>query len=255
MKAGKGEGRPEEPKTASRPPRIAYGSPGEKLLLVGTYLSAAAASAAILSLQDLLLPPYLLLPAYLGLSGLLLLAFPLDRLGASGAWEAAYRNLPALVMMGAIFWVYSFTFPPQPSSAIPDKVFHGLEFFGLGFFMMRLVEPRPGPAGRGIPRSLLLAFLLAVGYGILDEVHQAFVPGREPSIADLLADALGSVAGVLAYVLLAGRRSPRGGRGPARAGAPRRSPPSTAPAEQGTRPAERSSRDAPPEARSGRKGP
>jgi VanZ family protein len=39
------------------------------------------------------------------------------------------------------------------------------------------------------------AFLLASGYGVVDEWHQSFVPGREAFGWDLLADALGAAIG------------------------------------------------------------
>ncbi|WP_443081429.1 VanZ family protein [Thiohalorhabdus sp.] len=51
---------------------------------------------------------------------------------------------------------------------------------------------------RGLLRHLPLGAALAagisltVGYGILDEWHQAFVPGRFPSATDGLANALGA---------------------------------------------------------------
>ncbi|MDP3767398.1 MAG: VanZ family protein, partial [Dehalococcoidia bacterium] len=41
-----------------------------------------------------------------------------------------------------------------------------------------------------------MAFALAVLYGAADEVHQAFVPGRTASEADLLLDAVGALLGV-----------------------------------------------------------
>lgn len=47
--------------------------------------------------------------------------------------------------------------------------------------------------------------LIGVLYGISDEWHQSFVPGREPELADLLADTLGVCAGY-AMTLLAWNR-------------------------------------------------
>ena len=43
--------------------------------------------------------------------------------------------------------------------------------------------------------GMLLAVLLTVAYGLTDEVHQSFVPGRTPELRDLAADALGAAAG------------------------------------------------------------
>jgi VanZ family protein len=39
-----------------------------------------------------------------------------------------------------------------------------------------------------------LCWVLATGFGALDEVHQGFVPGRSRDIQDLLADGLGAAA-------------------------------------------------------------
>jgi VanZ family protein len=41
--------------------------------------------------------------------------------------------------------------------------------------------------------SLLGAFLFTIVYGILDEVHQMYVPGRSPDVYDAMADAFGAL--------------------------------------------------------------
>lgn len=50
------------------------------------------------------------------------------------------------------------------------------------------------------PRALALAVLLGSTYGVTDEFHQSFVPGRTPDIADWGVDTLGVLVG--AWVLL-----------------------------------------------------
>ena len=53
--------------------------------------------------------------------------------------------------------------------------------------------------------ALLTAILLAAIYGVLDEVHQRFVPGRMPDALDVLADLIGAVLGVyLLHALVRG---------------------------------------------------
>lgn len=43
----------------------------------------------------------------------------------------------------------------------------------------------------GVVRSRLLAWLLVVGVGVCDELHQISIAGREASVLDLLADMAG----------------------------------------------------------------
>jgi len=51
-------------------------------------------------------------------------------------------------------------------------------------------------AGARVRRPGLWAFVLAVLYGISDEFHQSFVPGRHPDIFDVATDAVGAWAGL-----------------------------------------------------------
>lgn len=51
------------------------------------------------------------------------------------------------------------------------------------------------------PRAALLAAAFATAYGVTDEIHQMFVPGRTPSVTDALANAAGAFA-VAAYAAL-----------------------------------------------------
>jgi len=79
------------------------------------------------------------------------------------------------------------------ADSIPDGAhetstpLHVLEYAVLGFLLMPYVMRWPHP--------ILLAVGLASLYGVSDEVHQMFVPGRDPSVIDVLADFIGSCAG------------------------------------------------------------
>ena len=97
-----------------------------------------------------------------------------------------------------IFWLSSIRQPPPIVSAFPfeDKLLHGLVYALLGLFFfraLRLRRPAVLPAA-WIPWA---AVVLAAAYGASDEFHQWFVPGRETSIGDWLADGIGACAGVL----------------------------------------------------------
>jgi VanZ family protein len=46
-------------------------------------------------------------------------------------------------------------------------------------------------------------FMLSIAYGISDEFHQSFTPGRTPDARDLVADGIGAAIGVLAVLAFA----------------------------------------------------
>ncbi len=48
--------------------------------------------------------------------------------------------------------------------------------------------------------TALLVIILTGLYGAVYELHQSFVPGRDASVFDWLADVLGAVAGVFWYL-------------------------------------------------------
>ncbi len=54
---------------------------------------------------------------------------------------------------------------------------------------------------------MVVVLTVTILYGISDEFHQSFVPGRQPSWYDVLADGLGGLLGVLAVALQTQRRN------------------------------------------------
>jgi hypothetical protein len=73
-----------------------------------------------------------------------------------------------------------------------DKIVHALVYAVLGALTTRALIVAPGLAPA--PAALCGAALAAL-YGVSDEWHQSFVPGRFPSVGDVVADALGAAAG------------------------------------------------------------
>lgn len=67
----------------------------------------------------------------------------------------------------------------------------------LQFLWLRALAAQ-GARGAGLFASSLL---ITVGYGLLDEFHQSFVPGRYASLTDLLLNLTGALVGVLVYRL------------------------------------------------------
>ncbi len=68
------------------------------------------------------------------------------------------------------------------------KAGHALAFGVLAWLYLRAL--RGNDAASDWLRLLSLA--LAVAYACSDEAHQAFVPGRHPSLTDVLIDGLGA---------------------------------------------------------------
>ena len=112
---------------------------------------------------------------------------------------------PVAAYMAAIFYVSSLPQPLVPPGG--DKPWHLLAYLGLGVLTARAVA---GGLGAWISwRAAVIAAAIAVGYAVTDEVHQMFVPGRSAELNDLLADAMGVVAGaslVWLWGLVAGQR-------------------------------------------------
>lgn len=107
----------------------------------------------------------------------------------------AHYWLPVAAYAGLIFYLSSL---PQPEQYAPslfellgDKLLHAVEYGILSVLCYRAF--RYGAGMRAASHALALAILAASGYAVTDELHQAFVPTREPSGWDLLADAIGAL--------------------------------------------------------------
>lgn len=89
----------------------------------------------------------------------------------------------------------------QIPAAMWDKLAHLLVYAALGaFYMIPLSRGRiAGVTGTTAGAAIVLSFL----YGLSDEVHQMFTPGRTPDILDVVADTAGASLGVAAVVILA----------------------------------------------------
>lgn len=83
-----------------------------------------------------------------------------------------------------------------------DKAAHFLAYAGLGFLLARASYPENNVRGWHV---LIIATMAAL-YGITDEIHQSFVPGRDASVFDWIADTLGGTCAALATYFLHGRR-------------------------------------------------
>lgn len=109
------------------------------------------------------------------------------------------RIIPMILIMGIIF-IFSaqpgdtLHLPPLPGI---DKVAHVVVYGALAAttifaFNARYQEEKS-------PWVMVATVLLCFCYGISDEFHQSFVPGRSPSGLDVLADVCGALLTCLCW--------------------------------------------------------
>ena len=76
--------------------------------------------------------------------------------------------------------------------------------------LLLLIVHGMGALGRPLTlRTALLAGALTIGYGVTDELHQAFVPDRTGQPIDVVYDTIGAAVGLVivwAWGLMAARR-------------------------------------------------
>jgi VanZ family protein len=111
----------------------------------------------------------------------------------------AWRLVPALTWMVVIFLLSSREGFPQPPgfSAATLSVAAHLILFGILGLLILFALCGQGPVTL---RAVVIAVALTTLYGVFDEIHQAFVPGRQPSIFDIVVDMLGAMlAATLAF--------------------------------------------------------
>lgn len=110
-------------------------------------------------------------------------------------------QFPVLFWMGLIFFLSSRSFSHLPP-LLPgtDKVVHMIIYAVLCGLMHRAL--RFQPLDRIASFSLFIALALTPLYGISDELHQLFVPGRSCDVMDLLADLTGGCIYVVTYLKL-----------------------------------------------------
>ena len=116
---------------------------------------------------------------------------------------------PAWAMMVLIFVLSSVSRLPSLPGGVDDSVPHAFEYGVLAALLLRgLVGAR---RRRVTVRAAWSAALLATLYGVTDELHQWFVPGRTAQVTDLVADALGATvaAGLIWAWSIVAASSPR----------------------------------------------
>ena len=108
--------------------------------------------------------------------------------------------LPLIVYCLAIYIQSDYPSPKSlPSFEFSDKLLHFGAYAVMGVLFYRAYQTL------SFKNNILLLVLLSMVstslYGVSDEIHQSFVPYRDGSFLDVIADVLGAICGVYLYNL------------------------------------------------------
>ena len=90
-----------------------------------------------------------------------------------------------------LFCLFIFWLSDQPSLNVPmwfpnqDKIYHAGAYFIMAVFAWRTFR-------HAFARPWAIVLVFCGLYGLSDEWHQAFVPGRDSDVSDWLADIVGA---------------------------------------------------------------
>ena len=113
----------------------------------------------------------------------------------------------SIAVAAAIFILSSRSKLPLPDSVLfpgADKILHA---FAFGCFAFAFSYWLDGGMWKSKPAACILIVCIAAAcYGASDEIHQIFVPGRDASVYDWIADCTGALAASLVRAALVRRK-------------------------------------------------
>ena len=111
------------------------------------------------------------------------------------------RKVALIYIPLIVYWIVLLVGTTLPATDVPsfgvsDKFKHFGAYFGLAVLLSFTLHYQ----GRNLLLKkyfLISAWIIASFYGMLDELHQRFIPGRSAEFLDWFDDALGAVAGCI----------------------------------------------------------
>jgi VanZ family protein len=131
----------------------------------------------------------------------------------SSRWAFLWYWAPVVFYAALIFYLSSL---PHPEERFPeflfkkvgDKLLHLVEYGVLGVCCYRAFRWAAGATAAR--HAIVLAIVASSFYGMTDEIHQAFVPFRESSWLDWVADTIGATMGAIGSNRVSGRNAQAG---------------------------------------------
>src|SRR5262245_28434246 len=105
---------------------------------------------------------------------------------------------PFIAALAVVFWLSSLSQVPG-ANYFWDKLLHTVGYAGLGVLALRAFHGGFEPLRL---KATLYAAIAVILWGISDEFHQSFVPGRTASALDVCADGLGFTLAALLVATL-----------------------------------------------------
>lgn len=106
--------------------------------------------------------------------------------------------VPVVLWASVIFWFSSL--PTNPVSTVywqefaVKKTAHMVEYSIFTIFLYRAFKNTFSISGS---KLYWITPLISAVYGITDEIHQMFTPGREPTVRDAIFDTIGTVLAMI----------------------------------------------------------
>ena len=101
---------------------------------------------------------------------------------------------PVACYMAVVFVLSAQPRLPTPPGNLSDKHWHFTEYAGLSALACRAIGGGFTAVGAG---AAIGGWAIASAYGVSDEVHQSFVPGRDSDVLDVLADTAGAAGAAI----------------------------------------------------------
>ena len=110
--------------------------------------------------------------------------------------KVALVYIPLIIYWSLLLMGTSLPAPDVPSFGIGDKFTHFGAYFGLAVLLSFTFHYQNKYLF--LKKYFLTSTLVVVTvYGLLDEFHQSFIPGRSSEFFDWVADVIGAAAGII----------------------------------------------------------